>query len=585
VYTPDAAHPLLPELRDRLEHLYLYDLIWRKDRNGVNQEINTLQTWLKHLLALKGTDLGYLVAWANTASSIQAVSLADFWNSHEAMPEPVRIEPAYTLKGKQLLDQFFKEMDAALFDPLVVAKGKLEFQNRYRQQYLDAWETFARKFSEGRSSLSNPSDRQSLIARVGEGQGPYFTFLNRITEELAPYRDTPERPWIHLAYAFEAARTEAARRATLSKTGILSKAAQKGKNLLEKVEKRVGKPEDAKFMESRLTAAVAAGDYQRTLTALAKAVTSRKGAFDAATAAFSEEAAGGATEATPSLFMASQGAISTLETAFQNTDAEPFWRLVAGPQQLLLEVACKESACHLEGLWENTVLMDIQGLRGRKEINDVALGQSGPVTALISGPAAPFIDRNLKKGYFARTLLGQQIPFTDAFFTYLTKGTRAVKPAGVPAAAASQWTVTIKALPTDVNQDALIRPHATQLDVTCGGKVSHLINLNYPVRKRFNWSPGTCEDTTFSIDVGRLTLTRKYTGSLGFARFLAEFNPGKKRFYPKDFPGQEDSLKRMRIKYIQINYQFSGQAPVVDYYRKSRAVPAVPREIASCWDH
>jgi type VI secretion system protein ImpL len=585
VYTPDAAQPLLPELRDRLEHLYLYDLIWRKDRNDINQEITTLQTWLKHLLALRGKDLGYLVAWANADPSLKGVTLADFWNGHDEGTQQVQIEPAYTLKGKETLDRFFNEMDAALFDPLLLAGGKLEFQNRYRQQYLDAWETFARKFSQGESSLLNPTDRQNLIARIGGGKGPYFTFLSRITDELAPYRDDPDRPWIRLAYAFDSARTEAARREGLSKTGILSKAAEKGKNLLEHVEKRLGEPSDAKLMESRLTAAAAAGDYQRALTGLSKAVSTRKGAFDAASAAFSQEAAEGASDAPPSLFLASQQAINTLETAFQNTDAESFWRLVAGPQQLLLKIACGESACHLEGLWESTVLMDIQGLQGRKEINDVALGKTGPVTALISGPAAPFIDRNLQKGYFARTLLGQQIPFTDAFFTYLTKGSKAVKPAGAATTAHNQWTVTIKALPTDVNQDALIRPHATNLDVTCGGTVSHLINLNYPVRKQFTWSPGTCGDTTFSIEVGRLTLTRKYTGSMGFAKFLADFSRGEKRFYPKAFPEQEGSLKRMHIKYIQINYHFSGQAPVVDYYRKSTAVPAVPREIASCWDH
>jgi type VI secretion system protein ImpL len=537
---------------------------------------------------LKENDLTYLVAWANTNPSLHSVTLLDFWNGGSNPEDQVTIQPAYTLKGKEILDRFFDEMDTALFDPLLAAGGKLTFRDWYKNQYLNAWENFGSRFSDGRLRLADKADRDKIIERIGNGSGPYLTFLSRLTEEMGPYRDDPEHPWIPLAYAFKDAREEAARKESLSKTaGLLTKATQKGKNLIDKVERKVGSAGEAELVEARMTAATAAGDYQRALTGLAKAVSTRKGAFEVATAAFSEEAAGGAgPDQSPALFQASEKALRTLETALPSggAQADLFWKLAAGPQQFLLNVACQESACHLAKLWEDTVLLDIQGIRGKKEINDAALGSQGPVTALITGPAAPFIDRSLEKGYFARSLLGKQLPFKGDFFTYLTKGTRAAKPSSSGSQAAFNATVTIRAMPTDVNQDASIRPHATNLEVTCGGQVSSLINLNYPVRKTFTWSPATCGETTFSIDVGRLVLTRKYTGNLGFARFLADFNQGEKRFYPNDFPEQRRSLERMNIKYIQINYKFSGHWPVVDYYHKSTAVPDVPRTIVTCWD-
>jgi type VI secretion system protein ImpL len=144
------------------------------------------------------------------------------------------------------------------------------------------------------------------------------------------------------------------------------------------------------------------------------------------------------------------------------------------------------------------------------------MGEGGFAKKFIKGPAEPFIRRNLKKGYYAKKVMGKPIDFNKYFLSYLTKGTIAARP--VQAA----YSVQIKALPTGANKEALLRPHATSLELQCAGETPKLINLNYPVRKTFNWSPQNCGDVIFNIKVGNIILTKKYTGYLAFPKFIKE---------------------------------------------------------------
>ena len=235
----------------------------------------------------------------------------------------------------------------------------------------------------------------------------------------------------------------------------------------------------------------------------------------------------------------------------------------------------------------------------------------------LKGPVAPFIDRNLKRGFFPKSLMGREIDFKADFLSYFTKLTHDIRAARdekaltEKAIASGKNTsatevpshfsqrVTITGMPTDVNPEAKTRPHATHLDLQCADKSTDLINLNYLVRKSFDWSFQTCGDVVFTIEIGAMVLTKKYAGNLGFPTFLYDFGSGEKRWYPKDFPENEAALKKEHIRYIQINYQFDGNAPIVAAYKnaimmqkaekelppaKSPSILKLPRNAALCWD-
>ena len=220
-------------------------------------------------------------------------------------------------------------------------------------------------------------------------------------------------------------------------------------------------------------------------------------------------------------------------------------------------------------------------------VNRLLLGQDGYAIKFIEGPAAPFVSRSLVKGFYAKETLERKVPFMDSFFTFYTKGVASFRPEPAPEPIKANYIISIKGLPTDANKEARIRPHATRLEVQCATETLRLVNLNYPVRKRFYWSPQTCGDVIFKIEVGTLVLTRRYTGNRGFPKFLKDFEKGSRTFSPAEFPAEEAALRRFGIKNITVNYKFQGHKPILDLLippKPKRVIPRVPEDVAKCWD-
>ena len=142
--------------------------------------------------------------------------------------------------------------------------------------------------------------------------------------------------------------------------------------------------------------------------------------------------------------------------------------------------------------------------------------------------------------------------------------------------------VSIKGLPTGVNSEAHIKPHATHVELHCDSENQKLSNFQFPTRQKFHWTRESCSDVLFEIEVSDMLLTKVYRGSQAFPAFLNDFKTGKKNFYPRDFPEHRAALKRLGIKYIRVNYKFAGHRPVLEM---TRATPgAVPTRIVKCWD-
>jgi hypothetical protein len=54
----------------------------------------------------------------------------------------------------------------------------------------------------------------------------------------------------------------------------------------------------------------------------------------------------------------------------------------------------------------------------------------------------------------------------------------------------------------------LLNPTPRCLELQCGDEKNKLLNLHYPVKKTFRWSPRNCGDVVFKIEIGNLVLTR-----------------------------------------------------------------------------
>jgi len=554
-----------PEVKKRFGNLYLYYLVWRSDTADIHKEIAVLQSWLKHLLDLKGSQLQWLVVWAN-GQGLSSITLGDFWGGGGAKPRETIIPPAFTRKGKEMMDAFLKEVEAAPPDPLQLANQKASFEKWYQKVCLEAWYQFGILFPRGVERLRGKQEWQQMATKMSTEQGPYFEFLNRLAQELEPYSKGENiPPWIGQVYQLQTAK------AVGPAEGLLAKAAEGGKKLLTKGKKSLGR-QGAAVVELPQTFK-AYQEYRNVLAALAPVAASRNQAYQLAAQVFGEDPT---TSKSP--FFAAQAALTKLKAALAS--GKPLeatvGKLITGPLEFFGHYLRMETACYLQNQWEQMVIAETQGASAQ-QATQLLFSQEGPVWKFIKGPAAPFISWKVHRGHYAKEVSGGAIPFDPAFFSFLQQSA-----ASKQTVTKTNYTIHVKALPTAANPQARLQPQSTRLEMQCGGSAQSLVNFNYPVSKSFQWSPDTCGDVLLQIEVGDVILKKKYTGYQAFPEFLKDFKGGIRTFFAKEFPEEKAALDRLAIRFIRLKYEFSGDQPVLG---KFVALPReAPRNAAKCWD-
>jgi type VI secretion system protein ImpL len=549
--------------------LYSYRLIWEDNNDTLKKESSTLETLLSEAI-VKTSNFQWIPTWINGSMGESAVRLETFWGGSGAS-DAVRVEPAFTLAGKAQVDGFMLDLESALSNPASVAARKAEFLAWYRDAYREAWHTFGSNFDRGMEGLRNSQDWRNAAAGVSARDRLYFLLLKRMADELKPVSDEPVPDWMKVVYEYQ--KTDAL--AAQLPSGTLAKASQTASKLKEKIQEKIGKEKTLDAAGNELNAARALDEYQTALAKLSAAVTkSRTSAFQAATVAFSDDPSA-------SLFIAAQNASRRLNS-MSSAPSDGFWRLVFGPLDFLMAYTCQESACHLQSLWEKEVLVDIQGITDPAQLNQILFTPDGLATKFIKGPAAPFLGRDLKRGYYAKEVIGRSIPFDQAFLSFYSHAKVGLAVTAM-AAAASDNAVTIAGLPTEANENAKVQPYATRLILQCMDQQQSVVNMNYPVSKVVTWSSQKCAGVLFSIEVGNLTLTKNYSGPESFAKFLMDFPGGRHTFYPDEFPKEAPLLKNMGIRFIKVQYRFSGQQAVINQARPTMSQPTtVPQTITRC---
>jgi len=550
--------------------LYAYRLRWDEDRPGLEREAAYLEGLLNEAVG-KGGTLTWITTWINANSSVTPVTLKTFWAGSQNPSEDIRIMPAFTLAGRQQIETFLVNLEAAMTDPSALASRKAEFLGWYHGAYCEAWHTFGLNFQKGMGTLKGREEWHNAALRAGSKDGPHYMLLKRMADELKPWKDAQPVPdWMRLVYEFEQTQLVALG----VDNGAVSKATETASKLKEKIQGKIGKDQAGAMPGFRFDAARALNEYRTALSKAAAVVTqSRPAACQAAAVAFGDDP-------TPSPFMVAQNAYRRLNTAGP-VPGEGLWTLVYGPLDFLWAYTCQETACQLQAQWEKEVVADTQGISDPAQLNQLLFSPEGLATKFIKGPAAPFVSRDLKRGYYARESLGRTIPFEGSFLAFYSRAKVGI-PMQALAQAVSDNSVTISGLPTEANDSARMQPHATRLDVQCAGGVQSLVNMNFPVSKVFTWSP-QCSGIVFTIEVGNAVLTRMYTGPEAFAKFFMDFPGGKHTFTPADFPQQAGVLKSLGINYIKVQYRFSGHQAIINQAKPSLSQPTqLPVTIVRC---
>ncbi|HAA04927.1 MAG TPA: type VI secretion system protein ImpL [Syntrophobacteraceae bacterium] len=570
---------ILPSVQDTFNRLNAIYLDWSTDRDQLNREMVELQKRLNYLVTDRRTDMHWLVEWTNQRSGLPAVTLSDFWPALAPGPGMASVAPAYSEKGKETIDGFILDLQTALGESFSAKLSRIaqEFQAWYRRASLQAWANFGEAFIKVPGLLKGQEALRQTASRMGADQSPYFQVIDRMAAELKPLAgETDLPPWLQRVFEFSTAKQMAAflDAAGSQPAGILQKAADQLKAKAAQLDKTKAETSEVFAAgKGRLNDAQSLKDYQKQVSAAAGAAASRETAYQAAVVMYKEDPA---TSQSP--MHQAWKAANAFKTGMPGIKADPkfFWDLVYGPLEYLKVFFSEEAACHLQGLWEKDVLLQAQGITDKNELIQMLLEPQGLARKFIGGPGAPFVDQSLARGYYAKRVQGVSLPFIADFFTFMNRGPRVSKPLK------DSYAVTMEGLPTSANPEARIQPGATLLELKCADKRQILINRNYPIRQTFTWSPQTCGDVVFHIEVGNLLLARHYSGSQGFARFLQEFYSGDRTFIAEDFPGERAALQSLGIRFIQVKYMITGHEPVVQLL--SVTPTRVPTLIVQCLD-
>ena len=552
------------ETRRTFGNLYLDFLLWRSNTNEINQDISLLQSWLQRLLALKGANMQWLVTWVNRDGSVEPVTLQSFWGGSLTLSGERQVAPAYTRKGKEMIDSLIQEVASALPESAFREQDKAAFQAWYRSGAFAVWQDFAAQFPKGAQTLRGARERQHAAAIMATDQGPYFALLSRITTELEPLA-SPEQmpPWLQQVFQYKLLKLQGGT--------LVTKAASEGQKAVGKIETLLGREKTGgTALEATSAATRSLDDYQKALALVAPVSQGRNQAFQMALQVFSEDPAASKSPIA--------GAFEATERYRKNAGRVDgvFWALFSGPANYLWGYTLGEAACSMQTQWDEKVLQEAQGAQDQQAAQYL-LTPEGPVWKFVKGPAAPFLGWHPQKGYYSKAALGGALPFEPSFYAFLKSGAK-VKAAAVQK---QNFAVTIRGLPTDSNPDARTKPQSTRLEVQCSAGNQTLENLNFPVTKTFNWTPEGCGDVVLQIDVGDVVLTKRYGGPQAFPDFLASFKGGRHTFTPGNFPGERQALERMGIKFIRVNYQVSGGGQAV--VGQAKAIPAqIPRAIVRC---
>ncbi|HEX9024198.1 MAG TPA: type VI secretion protein IcmF/TssM N-terminal domain-containing protein, partial [Geobacteraceae bacterium] len=549
--------------------LYLDYLLWRSNSNEISQEISLLQTWLHRLLAVKGSNLQWVVDWVNRDGAVSPITLYSFWKGSVKLPDEPQVSPAYTRKGKGMADSLIAELCAALPEANPLDKEKAAFSAWYRNVTFNAWQAFATDFPRGVKSLQGVKEWQQVANVMATERGPYFALLNSMSTELEPFaQGEGVPPWLRQIYQYQVMRAKGA-------TALVAKTAEEGQRSVGRLEKLLGKESSATpaVLDSKYAAAKSVQDYRSALAAMTPAAQSRNQAFQMATQVFSEDP----TSSKSPIYSAYDAAERYRRSSEEGRLDGVFWNLFTGPANYLWGYVLNEASCSMQRQWEEKVLQEAQGAADRQAAQYL-LTPEGPVWKFVKGEAAPFLGWSPRQGYFSKTVLGGSLRFDSGLYSFLKKGVKAK----VTSTQRQNFGVTITGLPTDSNPDARLKPQSTRLEVQCAGGNQVLENLNFPITKTFIWTPESCDDVVLQIGVGDVVLTRRYGGPQAFPNFLDEFRGGRHSFSPDDFPAEKKALDKMGIKYIRVNYQVKGSQAVAGHVQ---AMPSqAPRVIVRCWD-
>ncbi len=568
--------------------LYISYLIWNTSPIILDEEKNNLQAHLVRLIAQNEGDYSWVIDWAN-AQDNEPVRLDDFWSGTIALKEPPMVLSAYTLEGREFIEEFLTELAEADDEKSKLGDIKIDFEKYYRIEYVKAWIDFAERFDEGMMRLRDRKEWVFAIEQLASPNNPYFRLLERMDEQLKPIEPLEFFPAYKLVAYFKEMQSFAKKEGgdnsklvkkllkVVGKAGgkagkLVAKAGKKGM----KAKKKMGGKDIGGLVE---LAAKELDAYKKGMSDTAFNIESLEQSNATLATFFTPPFDPGAGDGSAAIAYNSVNNLQKL-IGKPSSGTRLFWQLYLGSLKVFHDFMEKDTGCYLQDQWETNVLAELDGVTYAKLGKTLIGNEGGLVWAFVDGPAKPYLKKRNNKGYLPAKVKQRSITWNDDFIKFVNKASLGRKTVG------SEFSVKIKALPTGANPpSATISPSATFLTLHCADGVQELANYNYTISKDFKWSLENCDSVSLQIDIGHIRLRKDYGSEenrFGFSAFLKDFHDGRRVFSLTDFPAQQAvKLANEGVETIDVNYKFKGHKPVVRLLSNAPLDP--PPKVAMCW--
>lgn len=425
--------------------LYLQSLVWTQDLSSFKEERKWLQEGLEAELKKVSKDLMWVVPLANDEVKADGeFSLESYWVGTGALKKKIKVPGAFTLQGKEFIEGFIDRLIMTNPNSETFKEMKGLFANAYKKAYLKAWEDFAISFDDGINTLRGRGEWVDSVDLIATRHNPYFKALNVFAQQLEPYSSDEKAPeWVKLVAFYQKMKNFSPDEADGGNNKVLTKLALKAAKKLGPIGKAISKSgKSAMKTQKKLGAGksegdrdlvledsgLALGNYRKALKDVAFNANSRAVSMRAMESMFNNPNEPGAGEGPEA---AAYKAIRKLETLIgkNSRQTRPFWKLYAGPMNIVKRYMLAEASCLLQSKWRQSFLVEIEGVPKYKR-GGLMFGEEGQLWTFINEHASAFMVRQYRKGYVPRYVDGFKMPFTGEFIKFVTLGVSAKSKGG-----------------------------------------------------------------------------------------------------------------------------------------------------------
>ncbi len=623
------------EIAHQLRKLYLNKLAWRPtDSRHIDKEINRLQSYLRAILTEKRNDLNWMAGWMNenpfADNRMKTYRLKDFWGGSGRESEKVTLGAAYTVEGRENILSFSNELKTALPDRYLLGDYFRDFESWYPSTYMTVWLDFAKSFPKGQERLRDVDEWKEALYIMPSDQGAYLSFLNEMAHHLEWLVDiSPRQEWVDVAMEIRDVRAHAQQIDNPKKANLLKRMTNRVASKMGTVGRmfRAGsrhyEPSSGAYEEL----AEYFDQYQTQLAIITDDLTSvtgeQKVAHNMATDVYGERSP---EKSDSPFFLAIRSAEKLLNNlTMRSSDMSIMKNLIYGSLMFQWEYVRREASCGIDNYWKQEVYYPYNNIRNYEPavLSERLYGpQEGIVTQFINGRKglSPFIQRSPGQSipYVPKPdpIFKKTIYFQKPFLVYLKSaekhksdiiGTDIKRsepsepsiPEPEPEPQPTDFTVTITAKPADFNADAKERVDVTRLELHCGGREPQsLVNLQYPIRKTFEWSTEQCNRAQITIETQLYQLKRVFTGNYAFPILLREIRANRGSYSVELFSTDRPIPKERNIRTIHLNWELEDPQGILNAKpqrpkpppSKPKPEPKVapptppPGDIAKCWE-